>query len=279
MFTLLNTTLTLVRTAAPTWGAPDHKTLVPHTADVAKPLMNAYQLDVAAAFERDGGKWMHEVTRDVGIGFINFAGHYCEYKLEGGEIPESLTKQAKSVVVVAIKRERDTGALSALVHRYSEPASAWGYAQEFHSFPAGRIEEELGPLNSALNELYEESDGLAFAHLEIAAARFDESTKLLTLYVWAHDEIETPIDIRVPQYYPFATKISKDSKDKVAKPRRRGDFDAAAVFWAPLDLSKEIFVDAGDAVKGRFDCFANPITKSDLARVVEMKVNCASTEE
>lgn len=269
MFSLFDTALILKNTAPPTWSAPEHKDLIPHTSDVAKTLMNGYQMRVAADFERDGGKWMHEVTQDVGIGFINFAGHFCEYGLGGDPIPESLTKDAKSVVVVALKREE--GKYYALVHNHHEPESAWGFEQHFYSFPAGRIEPNLGALNSALNELYEESDGLAYVSMNIMAARFDESTKLLTLYMMVHDEIDTPMDIRVPQYYPFATKVSKDSKDKVAKPRRRGDFDAEDVYWAPLRMDDEIFIDMRSVVetKGRFDCFANPTTKGDVAKVVK----------
>lgn len=257
--------------SAPSWPAPKHEHLLPHTDAAVTPLMNEYQQKVAADFVASGSEWLHEVP-DNQIGFINFLGQYCEYAVTAGDAFPAETRTAKNVVAVVLKKDESDGEYRVLTHRHKEPASSWGFEQEFVSYPAGRVdnpESAYAQLNTALNEAYEESNGLALDGIEIKGARLDPKMSVLTVYmIVTGNIIETPLEDRKSQFYPFATKVP-GSAQKAAKPRQRGDYDSAGVEWCKLDLSKEVFVrcECGEENKGRFNCFANPEIAADL-RVV-----------
>jgi len=258
----------------------------------------------AHALARFNGTFMPNLGSDQ-VGYLDTNNQFRIYEVRDSQgnvlDPSKLNlPSAKNVIVVPVAYEKATQEMYINLHYHLEPDTAWGFKQEFYSFPGGRVDEGFTAINAMLSELYEESGFQSPKSLKIVGFRYDDSIKSIYFYVLINKETIQNIEKNsnlpeVKQFFPFdysfipadrraeydsalkkldkadpnfkklADKLKKEFRVKALFPRQRGDFDSNGVFWSKVNLNVqpgERFVEFSD--DGRFGSFKNPEVLKDL---------------
>lgn len=186
-------------------------------------------------------------------------------------------------VVVVVYRKKEEGKNQVLVHKHDEPKEAWGFEQNFWSYPGGICSE--GVINTALNETYEESGFQLPSVMAMTRIRIDERKRGNIAYIYFEDkshDLEEMLEPKEPinQFWGFSKKLDPKGErgtQKILFPRSRGDFDSRKVLWADVDVNtdageKEPFIKhseiESDHKEGRFGSFTNEAVLNDLNSVL-----------
>ena len=276
----------------------DHPKWTPY--DATEKWGSNFKYEVMERFEESGSVFMPEPPKNK-YGYVSAENQFVEYRMSGNSESTGLETNFPVTSVGIYPLRFKNKKLELLCHSHAESKQDYTFQQYWWTTAGGMVDEGQTPINTLLNELYEESGyqtlpsrieivGYSSSDIEKKNWKTGEvlgTNSRVTFYVVlptknAHTiENVNKKDVSfVHQFFPFALNRALDKEGnkvdleaQVLWARERGDFDYHEVSWKGVDVHAEegqVFVkDLPEGELGRFKAFQDQSILADINKAVE----------